>query len=1107
MKRIIRYILRIFCRVEFWVILGLLVYLLLNRYPLLPCLGSAAYSAGADYYIFTWILAWNCHALETFNFSHYWAGNTMYPYPYTLAFSENLLGITPFSFPVWLASHNSILTINVTMLLLVWFTAITTFLIFKKIIGNSLSALIGTFITVFYPYNLRSFTIGHPHMLALLWIPIIIYANWMFWREHKWKYWWIIVFLWFWSFLMSLYQGIFLTVMLILWNFLWMLYERNLFTLRKIMQWCIGLAIVWMLMAPVFWVYYQVANDMGVIRTLENQLDYTGNVWSWFSIAEDNWLWAQKIDILPAARLYSREDAMFPGLLTFVIFIMSFFLKNMPEWLKSLRWTGIAMAVFAIGPYTLGIPWKIPLPYIALWHIFPPLAATRNPHRWSIFVLFVAGIVAAWVCKNFPYRPKINIAIRILIALGLCIELWTYSVPRDALSLQEASLYKAIHNPKEKHVVLELPMASGWFNWVMETRPMVAATYHWNNTINGISGLWPSLQFNLGRELKEFPSTHTIKLLQSLEVDTIIIHEDAYYDYLPILLHKIQSRKEFKLLFRHPATSHNTYSVWHLEKGTVRDTFNPDTDLRIIGPSKLVEGIVTLGIEVSPACHKILFNPKAPAYWRTPMSKPWGIISWGLNPGGHIDSEKWVAPGLFHPRVCVKPFTVSALAGEHVLETEIKITNKEMLLKKNYTVVHAQKSSIPLPAFLKLPENHTAIPLDQVAPKIISRFIHSRPVLPGDMLEGDIEIMNPGPYYWAVNAMNDYPLKTRMECDINNAISRLRLPHDLFPGDTAILHIVGHIPYNSNHCRLLLSWFDTPESKPFMPYLAEIWQMTFPRKYSIQNVDFRSNNLLLKGTLFIPHQIKNSKVILLAHGFHRLGKDHPLYKEMAQRFAEKGYLVFSFDFRGFNASESPATITSPADLDYLSDISSAVDYLKNHFRTIDSIIIVGHSFGAGVSVSAGLKNPFISKIVSIAPARRTQELFFGKNPSLGVWWIQDRMNKDGRLSSPIPLDLLHPIFEPLTVDHYRHYVFKKPILFVDGALEDPKDLEFLKAYFQSIKALRKNYLTIPDATHFFGTTFIAQIIDSSVIQNLVDSIDNWITATNEPPGKYGNKRK
>jgi hypothetical protein len=269
MKKKIKALMHLFKAPEFWIIIFLLLYATVTRYPLLSHLSTHTYQAGADYYIFTWILSWNCHALETFDFAHYWATNAMHPYPYALAFSENLSGLLPIAFPIWLLSHNPILTINLTLQLLLCFTALSTYLVLRKLIGNGLSALTGTIIFTFCPYTLLGYTIGHPHMVALMWLPLICYANWRFWQKSgKWKHWFIIVFFWLWNFLISLYVGILMTIFFGLWNLFWFFYERPLFTVKKIIKWLFGVLLIWLLMIPVFLVYYNVTQDMGAIRTL-----------------------------------------------------------------------------------------------------------------------------------------------------------------------------------------------------------------------------------------------------------------------------------------------------------------------------------------------------------------------------------------------------------------------------------------------------------------------------------------------------------------------------------------------------------------------------------------------------------------------------------------------------------------------------------------------------------------------------------------------------------------------------------------------------------------------------------------------------------------------
>ena len=265
-----------------------------------------------------------------------------------------------------------------------------------------------------------------------------------------------------------------------------------------------------------------------------------------------------------------------------------------------------------------------------------------------------------------------------------------------------------------------------------------------------------------------------------------------------------------------------------------------------------------------------------------------------------------------------------------------------------------------------------------------------------------------------------------------------------------------------------------------------------PKNYKKQNLIINSNGIKLDAYVLIPKS-KNNRAIILLHGFNKLGKDHPLYKAMAHKLAEKNYLVLSFDFRGFNKSDSPRHILNANDLDFASDAVNAITYLDSHFHNIDALYIVGHSFGGGVAISAGIQDERINKIVSISPARRTQELYFGEKPSRGLNWIKHKIKNNMHLSQEVPLKLIKPVFMPLTIDYFQHHFFYKPVLFIDGELEASEDKLFLQNYVKSIQAVEKSYITIPKAAHYFGVFANQNVVKEEVIDNLINEIDKWLS--------------
>ena len=765
--------------VDYGVISFLFIITLVNRFWLLPNIATHVFRGIPN--IYTWMALWNCRVLDTLNFSMYWTSNAMFPYPNAFAFSENMIGFTPFVYPLWKITGNPVLTINLLSLFLLWLTAVITYFILKSFNINRFTALIGTLIFSFYPWVLKMSSLGRFHMQGIMWLPVIVLANCKFWQTGKKKYLFMLFFFWLWTFLISLYLGIFLAVFLGTWNLIWYFYERELFPLKKIAKWCAAVLLVWILMIPIFLVYNQVSSGMGVVRSLESQVQYTGDIWSWFTTTDENWLWGQATRFLPGStRDGIIENFMFPGFICLGLFIGSFFIRQMPLWLKSLKWTAISLIVLAIGPYILGIPWKIPMPFTLLWHIFPPLKATRNPHRLGLFVILCIAFLAAYVLTHINIKRKIPLVFKILLISAILFETITYVKPRQAIRRSTPLIYEELKEEAPSHIVIELPM-----NTAVNLKALTFSAFHWNRIINGSSNYWPPLLGQLERELKEFPSDHTIQLLQALSVDRIIVHENrtsqkqGYH-----LIKELRQRSELKFIKRIAGKS-----LWSLENGERFIPFHPGKHLELSGPSKLVEGQSILSLDLPLAREAVVFNRRAPFYSRFLSSKKW-YISPVSNLTGHIQKPiEWKSPALFHRYNRRKKVSMKVTPGTCEIGMNIDIMGDPIHLTKKVTVVEAEKTGRPLPSYFSLPKGAREIPLDELRVKLDPNLRPVKKSLLSRRLEGYVEVSNPGPYYWSAGKNNGVHLGITILTGNQPVLFSYHLPHDLFPGDKAMLYI------------------------------------------------------------------------------------------------------------------------------------------------------------------------------------------------------------------------------------------------------------------------------------------------------------------------------
>lgn len=140
------------------------------------------------------------------------------------------------------------------------------------------------------------------------------------------------------------------------------------------------------------------------------------------------------------------------------------------------------------------------------------------------------------------------------------------------------------------------------------------------------------------------------------------------------------------------------------------------------------------------------------------------------------------------------------------------------------------------------------------------------------------------------------------------------------------------------------------------------WELLHPAKKDIEifssnivpeyrDISFRGidKSILLKGWFF---QVKNSdKTVILAHSY---GKNRLEFGEksvnMIKSFLDKGYSVFTFDFRNSGQSDGKYTSFGYYERD---DLSAAIDYIRK--QESKHIILMGFSTGAAASILAAEK--------------------------------------------------------------------------------------------------------------------------------------------------------
>jgi pimeloyl-ACP methyl ester carboxylesterase len=264
-----------------------------------------------------------------------------------------------------------------------------------------------------------------------------------------------------------------------------------------------------------------------------------------------------------------------------------------------------------------------------------------------------------------------------------------------------------------------------------------------------------------------------------------------------------------------------------------------------------------------------------------------------------------------------------------------------------------------------------------------------------------------------------------------------------------------------------------------------------------ETIQFVSDGLTIRGSLYSPPEKGIYPAILIVHGSSPEGRKSGLYRVLGKELSERGYVVMTVDMRGFGESDAPKQIDTLQAFDFPADIKTAAAYLVSLDNTDpDRIYTIGHSAGADQVLWAGIEDERVKKIIVIGPSRRIAERY-GDEQKPEFHYFQRRMTQYMSLSQTIPDPIFVGMAARADIEQHVGYFSSpahKPLLLIDGGLEDHADLIFLQEFYNSISE-PKRYLNLPGSDHYGNTANWGRIVlyDQIVISSLVEAIDQWLS--------------
>ena len=172
-------------------LLATITYLLLSAaatWPLLRDMRTTIASDAGDPLLNTSILVWNATTRPLSE--QWWNPPHYYPSSGVISFTENLLGITPLSTPVYWLTHNPFFTYNLAIFLTWPLSALSVFLLVRRLTHHDAAAFLAGLAFAFSPY--RAVALGHLQTLATFGVPLMLLGLHSFLESRQRR--WLVVF-------------------------------------------------------------------------------------------------------------------------------------------------------------------------------------------------------------------------------------------------------------------------------------------------------------------------------------------------------------------------------------------------------------------------------------------------------------------------------------------------------------------------------------------------------------------------------------------------------------------------------------------------------------------------------------------------------------------------------------------------------------------------------------------------------------------------------------------------------------------------------------------------------------------------------------------------
>jgi len=480
-----------------------------------------------DSAFFTWVMAWEAHALRTdpARLPH---GNMFHPLRYTLGMDEPVLGTTLLVLPLHLFTDDAVLVFNVARLLTFLLSALAAYVLARGLGAAELPSLLAGAAFAFSP--IRTDQIAHLSTLGTQYMPLVLLFLFLFFRGGRLRDAMLAALFFVLEAYACGYHGVvgLLVLPIAAIPLLWGRWERLPAALAATAAAAIGLL-------PLYLLHHAALAPLHYNRGPEETTQFSAAVESFLATSSWNQVWGDATGMFRTT--YSNN--LFPGLvLPLSVLVGGVALvragRRPSREALALALLAAAAAAVALGPEVRFFGHDLGPGPFALARLLPLFRMIRVPSRAGAFIAIALAMLAAKAWTRWRDRP----GRLLLVGAAALAETVIVPIPMPGWAQVVDSrrppppVYAWLAARPGEPVVAELPMegiegivARSGFH---ESIYLVYSTLHWKPLVNGYAGIEPRPYLELRAAVRHFPSEAALDALRRRDVRFVVVHRGGY---------------------------------------------------------------------------------------------------------------------------------------------------------------------------------------------------------------------------------------------------------------------------------------------------------------------------------------------------------------------------------------------------------------------------------------------------------------------------------------------------------------------------------------------------------------------------------------------------